>query len=72
MRAPPDIKPSWIEPFREPRAIDQGAEENKSTLSIVVGKTGFFVELFKREQPRCVDDWGKCRETSQNEDRKPE
>lgn len=72
MRVPPNIKFSWVESFWKSRAIDKGAEENDCTLSIVVGKTRLFVELLKREQPRCVDDWGKCREACQNKDRKPE
>lgn len=51
MRAPPNIKSSWTELFWKSRAIDKSAEENDTTLRVVVGKTRLFVELLKREQP---------------------
>ena len=72
MRAPPNIKASWIELFWESRAIDKGADEDDSTLSIVVWEARLFVQLLKREQPRGVDDWGECREACENKDRKAE
>ena len=49
MRAPPNIKLSWIELFWKSHAINKGAEENQSTLRIVIGETRLFVELLKRE-----------------------
>ena len=49
MRAPPDIKASWIELLRDPRDIDQGADEGDPTLSIVIREAGLFVELLERE-----------------------
>ena len=49
MRAAPNVKASGIELLREPRAIDQGADEGHSTLGIVVREAGLFVELLGRE-----------------------
>lgn len=51
MRAPRNMKSSWTELFWKSRAIDKGAEENDTTLRVVVGKTRLFVELLKGEQP---------------------
>ena len=68
MRAPPNIKSSWIELLRESRAIDQGADEDHSPLNIVVREARLFVELLGREQPRRVDDWGECREACEDKD----
>lgn len=68
MRAPPDIKASWKELLREPRAINKGADEEDPSLGIVVREAGLFVELLEREQLRRVDDWGECREAGENED----
>ena len=72
MRAPPNIKASWIELLREPRAIDKGADEDDSTLGVVVREARLFVELLEREQPRRVDDRGECREACENKDGKAE
>ena len=49
MRAPPNVKASWIELLRDPRDIDQGADEGDPTLSIVVREARLFVELLERE-----------------------
>ena len=49
MRASPDIEASWIELLREPRAVDQGADEDNPTLGIVVREARLFVELLERE-----------------------
>ena len=49
MRAAPNVKASGIELLREPRAIDQGADEGHSTLDIVVREARLFVELLGRE-----------------------
>ena len=49
MRTPPNIKLSWVGLFRKSRAIYKGAEENYSTLRVVVGETRLFVELLKQK-----------------------
>ena len=72
MRASPDIKTSWIELLRESRAIEKGADEEDSTLGIVVWEARLFVELLGREQRRRVDDRGECREACENKDGKAE
>ena len=45
----PDIKASWIQLFREPRTVDEGADEDYSALRVVVGEAGLLVELRERE-----------------------
>lgn len=72
MRAAPYIKVSRMKLLREPRAVDEGANKNQSTLGIVVGKAGLLVELLKQEQSRGVDDGNECREAGQDEDGKAE
>jgi len=72
MRAPPDIEVTWVELFWKACGINEGAKEDQSTLSIVVGEAGLFIELLKREYTRCMDYWGKCREACKDEDREPE
>ena len=49
VRAAPNIKASWIELFWKSRAVDEGADEDDAALRIIVGETGLFVELLKRE-----------------------
>ena len=68
MRAPPDIKPSRINLLRDPRAVNKGADEEDSSLGVVVREAGLFVELLEREQLRGVDDGGECGEAGENED----
>lgn len=72
MGAAPDIELSRIEPFRKPRAIYEGAEEDDPALRVVVGQSGLLVELLEREQPRRVDDGGERGEARQDKDGEPE
>ena len=68
MRAPPDIKASGIELLRDSRAVNKGADEEDSSLCVVVWEAGLFVELLEREQFRGVDDGGECGEAGEDED----
>ena len=72
MRAAPNVKTSRTKHLRESRAVDEGADEDESTLGVVVRKAGLFVELLEREQRRRVDDRGECRESCEDEDGKAE
>ena len=72
MRAPPNIKVSRMQPFRESGAIYKGANQNQATLRIVIGKARLFIELLEREQSRRVDDGDECREARNDKDGKPE
>lgn len=49
MGAAPDIKASRIELFREPRTVDEDADEDYAALDIVVGEAGLLVELLEWE-----------------------
>ena len=49
VRTAPDIKATWTKLFREPRAIHKGADEDQSTLGIVIGEASLLVEVLGRE-----------------------